>query len=150
MKRFKTESISRYINYLYRQGVSFLGNEYKDYNIGAGQYQFLLYLYMKDGITQDELTHKIGVDKAATTRAITKLEENGYVKRVHDEKDKRKHHIFLTEYSKKNKEEIINVSKKWENGLVEELTKEEIEQFYYLLRKITKNELKDDFNEETI
>lgn len=150
MKKYKTESISRYINQLYRQGVSFLGKEYKEYNIGAGQYQFLVYLYMKDGITHDELTEKIGVDKAATTRAIVKLEESGYIKKIQDKKDKRKYYIYLTDFAKDNRENIINKSKKWENELVGELTDEELKQFYYLFRKITKNTSNDDFIKETI
>lgn len=150
MKKYKTESISRYINQLYRQGVSFLGKEYKEYNIGAGQYQFLVYLYMKDGITHEELTEKIGVDKAATTRAIVKLEESGYIKKIQDKKDKRKYYIYLTDFAKDNRENIINKSKKWENELVGELTDEELKQFYYLFRKITKNTSNDDFIKEKI
>lgn len=150
MKKFNTESISRYINYLYREGVSFLGSEYKEYDIGAGQYQFLVYLYVKDGITHEQLTDKIGVDKAATTRAIAKLEQAGYIRRVIDEKDKRKYHIFLTEYAKKNKDNIINVSKRWENSLIENLSNEEIDQLYDIFRKITNNKLNNDFNEESI
>ncbi|MEG0297801.1 MAG: MarR family transcriptional regulator [Clostridium sp.] len=150
MKIYKTESISRYINQLYRQGVSFLGKEYKEYNIGAGQYQFLVYLYMNDGITHDELTEKIGVDKAATTRAIVKLEESGYIRKIQDKKDKRKYYIYLTDFAKDNRENIINKSKKWENELVGELTDEELKQFYYLFRKITKNTSNDDFIKEKI
>lgn len=150
MKKFKSESISRYINELYRQGVSFLGKEYKDYNIGAGQYQFLVYLYMKDGITHDELTEKIGVDKAATTRAIVKLNESGYIKKVQDLKDKRKYYIYLTDYAKENRESILNTSKKWENELVGDLTTEELKQLYYIFRKITKKSSKNDFDEEII
>lgn len=150
MKKYKTESISRYINQFYRQGVSFLGKEYKEYNIGAGQYQFLVYLYMNDGLTHEELTEKIAVDKAATTRAIVKLEECGYIKKVQDSKDKRKYYIFLTDYAKSTRESIINVSKKWENEIVGELTKEELEQFYYLFRKISKKSHYDDFIEENI
>lgn len=150
MREYKTESISRYINQLYRDGVSFLGKEYKEFNIGAGQYQFLVYLYLKDGITHDELTDKIGVDKAATTRAIVKLEAGGYIKKVQDEKDKRKYYIFLTDYANENREIIINTSKKWEQELTDELTPEELDQFYYLFRKVTKNKLNSEFIEETI
>ncbi|MEG0578006.1 MAG: MarR family transcriptional regulator [Bacilli bacterium] len=150
IKKYETESISRYINQLYRQGISFLGKEYKEYNIGAGQYQFLVYLYMQDGITHDQLTANIGVDKAATTRAIVKLEEAGYIKRIQDKKDKRKYKIFLTEYAEKNREVIINTSKKWEKELTEELTEEELKQFYCLFRKVTKSKLEDTFKEEKI
>lgn len=150
MRKYETESISRYINQLYRQGIAFLGKEYKVYNIGAGQYQFLVYLYMKDGITHDQLTEKIGVDKAATTRAIVKLEESGYVKRIQDTKDKRKYFIFLTDYAKANREDIINTSRKWEKELTEQLTQEELEQFYYLFRKVTNRPLEELFSEERI
>lgn len=150
MKKYKTESISRYINQLYRQGVGFLGKEYSEYNIGAGQYQFLVYLYMKDGITHEELTEKIAVDKASTTRAIMKLEECGYIKKVQDVNDKRKHYIFLTDFAKENRDSIIDISRSWEHELVGELTKDELEQFYYLFRKITKKKLDDDFTQENI
>lgn len=105
---------------------------------------------MKDGITHDQLTEKIGVDKAATTRAIVKLEESGYVKRIQDTKDKRKYFIFLTDYAKANREDIINTSRKWEKELTEQLTQEELEQFYYLFRKVTNRPLEELFSEERI
>ncbi|MGL4912499.1 MAG: MarR family winged helix-turn-helix transcriptional regulator [Romboutsia sp.] len=149
-KKYKTESISRYINQLYRQSISFFGKEYKQYNIGVGQYQFLVYLYIKDGITHEELTEKLGFDKASTTRAIGKLEEYGYIKKVQDINDKRKYYIFLTDFAKENRENIINISRSWENELIGELTKEELHQFYYLFRKITKKKLENDFMEENI
>ena len=149
MQRHETESLSRYINQLYREGVSFLGKEYKKYNIGSGQYQFLVYLYMKDGITHEELTEKIGVDKAATTRAISKLEQAGYIERVQDEKDKRKFYIYLSDYAKTLKKEIIDTSKTWELHLMEALDKEEIESLYKIFRKLSKKK-EDEFKEEKI
>lgn len=148
MQKFETESISRYINYLHRQGVSTLCNSYKLYNIGAGQYQFLVYLFMKDGITHEELTHKIGVDKATTTRALKKLEDYGYITRHCDPLDKRKYYIYLTEYAKSHKNKILEIAKAWEMQLVEELSPNELEQLYLLLRKISKNSLLDDFHQE--
>lgn len=150
MKKFQTESISRYINHLYRKGVSFLGSAYKDYNIGAGQYQFLVYLYMNDGITHEELTEKIGVDKAATTRSLAKLEEFGYIKREKDKDDKRKQKIYLTEYAKSQREEIVSVSRTWEQELVGNLSEEELAQLYYLFRKMTNSELNEDYKSENI
>lgn len=147
MKRHETESLSRYINQLYREGVSFLGKEYKRYNIGPGQYQFLVYLYMKDGITHDELTEKIGVDKAATTRAVSKLEKSGYINRVQDNKDKRKFYIYLSDNAKNLKREIIDTSKTWERHLMEKLDEEDIESLYKIFRKLS-NKKEDQFREE--
>lgn len=150
MQKFETESISRYINYLHREGVSTLCNAYKLYNIGAGQYQFLVYLFMKDGITHEELTHKIGVDKATTTRALNKLEEQGYITRKCATQDKRKYYIYLTEYALSHKKAILQIAKDWESQLVQELSEQELEQLYELLRKMTKNSLVSDFNQENI
>lgn len=151
MKKYETESISRYINQFYRQGIVFLGKEYKSYGIGAGQYQFLIYLYIRDGVTHEVLTEKIGVDKAAASRAISKLEEMGYVFKKQDSKDKRKYYIYLTDYAKEKRQEILSISKKWEYTLVNELSEEELENLYCIFRKMAKiSEEEHEFTEEEI
>lgn len=139
MKLYDNESIGRYISHFYRMGNSFLCKKYKEYDIGAGQYQFLIQLYLKDGLSHDELTEKMSVDKATTTRAIMKLEESGYVKRALNENDKRKYHIYLTKKAMDKKEEILNVSALWEERLTGPLDKEEHEYLMGILRKIAKN-----------
>lgn len=139
MKLNEIDSISRYISNFYRMGNSFLIKEYKGYDIGAGQYPFLIQLYLKEGISHDELTEKMSVDKATTTRAIIKLEEAGYVKRVLNEKDRRKYHIYLTDKAVAKKDEILLKSYHWENQLIGSLDKEELESLFSILRKMAKN-----------
>lgn len=136
MKQYETESISRYINQCYRKGIAFLGKEYKQYGIGAGQYQFLIYLYIRDGLTHEELTEKIGVDKASTTRALLKLEETGYITKVQDTKDKRKYYIYLTDYAKQHRTPILDISRSWERELTKNLSDEELLQLYVIFRKL--------------
>lgn len=139
MKKYYGESLGRYIGHFYRQGQSFLIKEYKDLGFGAGQYQFLIMLYLKDGLSHDELTEKMSVDKATTARAIIKLEEEGYVKRVLNEEDKRKYHIYLTEKAISKKEEVFRISDLWEQRLVGELTEEEKDALFLIMRKIARN-----------
>lgn len=150
MKKYETESISRYINQFYRQGISFFGREYKEYGIGAGQYQFLVYLYIRDGLTHEELTEKIGVDKAAASRALSKLEDMGYIVRKQDTEDKRKYYIYLTDYARERREVILEISKKWEATLVSELSPEMLEQLYSIFRIMAKTSDTKDFKEEEI
>lgn len=138
MKQYETEGIGRYISYLHRLGANFLSKEYDQYEIGFGQYQFLLRLYLEDGVSHDELTEQVCVDKATTTRAIKKLEEKGYVRLAPNEKDKRKYHIYLTEKALMQKEEILEISRRWERQLIDGLEQEELNQLFYLLRKITR------------
>lgn len=138
MKRYEAEGIGRYISYLHRLGASFLSKEYNQYEIGFGQYQFLLRLYLRDGISHEDLTEQVCVDKATTTRAIKRLEEKGFVEVMTNEKDKRKYNIYLTKKALDQKEEILDISKKWEKQLTDGLKQDELDQLFYLLRKITR------------
>ncbi|MGL4738434.1 MAG: MarR family winged helix-turn-helix transcriptional regulator [Cellulosilyticaceae bacterium] len=139
MKRYETESIGRYISHFHRLGAAFLAKEYEKYHIGSGQYQFLIQLYLQDGISHDELTEKVSVDKGTTTRAIKKLEEAGYVTTVVNQQDKRKYHIFLTTKAQEICEEIMEVSKKWNHQLVGSLSQEELDTLFTLLRKMARH-----------
>lgn len=139
MKLYETESIGRYISHLHRVGANFLSKEYDKYDIGSGQYQFLIQLYLQDGISHDELTEKISVDKATTTRAIKKLESSGYVQTIINPHDKRKYLIYLTDKAQKVRDEIIDISLKWNHQLVGSLSSEELDTLFILLRKIARN-----------
>ena len=136
------KSIGTYISNFYRLGTSFLSREYKDYGIGSGQYQFLFLLYEQDGVSHDLLTEKMAVDKATTTRAIMKLEEEGYVKRIVDKDDKRKYQIFLTDKAKEKKEEILEIGSRWEKRLISCLEQEEFEILQNILCKIAEQQHK--------
>lgn len=136
------QSMANYISSFYRLGASFLSKEYKDYGIGSGQYQFLFSLYIEDGVSHDKLTEKMSVDKATTTRAIMKLEEEGYVKKELDEKDKRKYKIFLTDKAKDKKEEILSIGSDWEQRLIGCLEPEEFKCLEYIFKKIANNQEK--------
>ena len=136
------KSIGTYISNFYRLGTSFLSREYKDYGIGSGQYQFLFLLYEQDGVSHDLLTEKMAVDKATTTRAIMKLEEEGYVKRIVDKNDKRKYQIFLTDKAKEKKEEILEIGSRWEKRLISCLEQEEFEILQNILCKIAEQQHK--------
>lgn len=139
MKKYYGETLGRYIGHFYRQGQSYLLKQFKDLNIGAGQYQFLVMLYLKDGLSHDDMTEKMSVDKATTTRAIMKLEEEGYVRREINEEDKRKYYIYLTEKAISKKYEILRIANSWEEKLAESLTEEEVDSVLVIMRKIAKN-----------
>ncbi|MGL4345611.1 MAG: MarR family winged helix-turn-helix transcriptional regulator [Cellulosilyticaceae bacterium] len=139
MKLYETESIGRYIGHLHRLGATFLSKEYEKYHIGSGQYQFLIQLYLQDGISHDELTDKVSVDKGTTTRAIKKLEEAGYVTTAVNQQDKRKYHIYLTPKALEIRDEVLEISLKWNEQLVGSLSPDELDLLYTLLRKMARH-----------
>ncbi|WFN34027.1 MarR family transcriptional regulator [Methanogenium sp. S4BF] len=68
--------------------------------ISAGVVSPLLYLAKHPDATQDEISRRMTIDKAAIARAIHRLEEDGYLIRTPDERNRRKFRIFLTETGK--------------------------------------------------
>jgi len=77
----KEDSIGRWISMLYRYSQIYVGNKLQPYGIGKGQFMFLIKLFERDGLNQDELVDGLNIDKGTTARALRKLEQEGYIKR---------------------------------------------------------------------
>ena len=89
MQKENCENIGKYISQLYRRGGAFISKGMEKYNIGQGQFMFLMELYTQDGKNQEDLSKILKIDKGTTARAIKRLEEEGYVRREKDDHDKR-------------------------------------------------------------
>lgn len=132
-------SIARWVSILYRYGQSFISKYAEPYNLGSGQYIFLIALYKKDGVSQEEMSKYLKLDKSTATKAIKQLEKEGYVRREIDEHDKRAYKIFLTQEAMNIKSELNEVINKWENMLSSGLSQSEKEIFMKLLKKMAEN-----------
>lgn len=136
----KREHIGRYISQIHRKTNSFITREVSKFGIGSGQIMFLMQLYKKDGISQEELSENLSIDKGTTCRAIKKLEEEGFLIRVKDENDKRAYKLYLTQKSKDIKVKIENILDKCEENISDDLLEEEVEVLLNLLKKICINQ----------
>ncbi len=114
-------SIGRLVSILHRQAQIYINHALKEFDITSAEYAFLLYLYRKDGITQDELSSYLYIDKAATARAIRSLEKKGYVIKDKDDIDKRCNRILLTDKAKECKDEIRKRIWRWSEFLTEDM-----------------------------
>lgn len=144
----KCEALGKYISILYRQGNAFLTKKYSKYNIGSGQYMFLIQLYANDGLSQEELSSRLNIDKGTTARAIKKLEDEGYIIREIDEDDKRAYKIFLTEKAKEIKKGFFEILRQWNDILTSGLNVEEVEIVLKLMKKISNNNFSSYYKEE--
>lgn len=133
--------IGKHIGIIHRAACMYYSKELSKFGIGSGQYLFLLNLYRNEGITQEELTEQVKLDKATTARAIKKLETEGYVKRIKRESDKRAYSLMLTEKAKDIKEEVYLIMNEWDNMIKDCFTKEEAEELIRLLSKLTNSSL---------
>lgn len=139
MRDLKKHSINRWISILYRYGQSHISKQLESYNIGSGQYIFLLTLYRQDGISQEEISDHLKIDKATTAKAIKRLEKEGYVKRDIDLEDKRAYRVFLTQKAHDIKSLIYNVLKNWSSVLSAGLSEIEKNTVLDLLSRMAEN-----------
>jgi DNA-binding MarR family transcriptional regulator len=89
------------IAHIYRSQLAYMAKELETYRVGSGQFEFLLFLYHKDGVSQETLAKLLKVSKATSARAIRDLEKEGYVRRQRDEHDNRAYKVYLLKKEKK-------------------------------------------------
>lgn len=75
--------------------------------ITSGQWRFLRVLWVEDGLTQIELSRRVGMREPTTVTAVNGLERAGYVVRRKSAKDRRKVHVYLTARAKRLKAKLI-------------------------------------------
>jgi DNA-binding MarR family transcriptional regulator len=116
-------------------------HELERFDLGSGQFHFLMMLYKKDGINQEKLAEELKIDKATSARAIKKLEYNGYIIRKKDKNDRRCYNIYLTEKAKTIQPTIKKILSKWTKQLLHGFSSEEENQLYNFLEKISENSI---------
>lgn len=132
-------SIGRWISLLHRYGNIYINEQLKDFNLGAGQYQFLAILYQNEGISQDEIASLLKMDKGTAARAIAKLEKEGYVERKVFIADKRIKKLYLTEKAHVFESKLTSILQEWKDIITEGLSVDEQEYAIKLLNNMSEN-----------
>lgn len=91
-----TTNLTKMITLLARKNQAYIGHVLGKFNLTAAEQPFFMGIHRNAGLTQEELTAIVCVDKAATARAVRSLEEKGFLTRKQDEKDRRQNHIYPT------------------------------------------------------
>ncbi|WP_031517853.1 MarR family winged helix-turn-helix transcriptional regulator [Desulfofalx alkaliphila] len=134
-----TMSLGKWISLLYRYGQIYVARELKQYKIGTGQFLFLVVLYKKDGLPQDQLARCLNIDKGTTARAISKLEEAGYVSRKQNQKDLRSNLVFLTQKAKDFQPRAYSIINRWSEVITHGMSPQEVDYALALLEKMAEN-----------
>jgi DNA-binding MarR family transcriptional regulator len=67
------------------------------HDVTVSQWLHLRTLSEEEGLTQTELSQRIGIEKASSTAVLASLEARKFVRRVRNVVDRRKANLFLTE-----------------------------------------------------
>ncbi|MBU0973321.1 MAG: MarR family transcriptional regulator [Proteobacteria bacterium] len=125
-KTFALESMGRRINLLFRLTMMYARNASKTMGVGAGDYAILFILYMEDGLSQDELSKRMRVNKSYTARAVAQLEKMGMVKRETDPHEHRIKRVFLGDNGRELQADFIGGAKNWHDILVKDIAPEDL------------------------
>lgn len=77
--------------------------------VSIGQWYFLRALWREDGLTQRELSYRVGMMEPTTVTALNGMERKSLVRRVRNPRDRRKINIFLTEKGRALEKDLLPV-----------------------------------------
>ena len=92
-----------------------------------------------DGLTQRELSDKVGVHPNTAVPALDNMEKHGLVKRVRDPNDRRRMSVHLTPKGRRLRDEMIPDVKAMVYRSVAHLTPTELDTFFKVMNRIEQN-----------
>ncbi|TLM98559.1 MarR family transcriptional regulator [bacterium] len=133
------DNAGKYVSVIWRNMISYMARKMEPLGIGAGQYPYLFSLYVEDGQSQQCLSDRMLVDKAATVRSVNKLEAAGYVERRPDQQDKRSFRVFLTENGRTVRPQLEAIVEEVQEILLDNMSREEKDVLKRLLPRMAGN-----------
>jgi DNA-binding MarR family transcriptional regulator len=100
---------------------------------------FLYTVNRLPGLTQEELARELCLNKSTVARALTALEERGFVERKSDLADKRVLLVYPTEKAREILPTLRNVSAEWTQLISSGIDEGEMKVFLSVLYKIESN-----------
>ena len=132
------EFMSRF-SIIHRQASIYLDRQLKQNRITASQYIHILVICENPGVSQEQISNMLKIDKGSVARTIRQFMENGYITRIVSPDDKRQYRIYPTDKARAVYEEIHGIAADSENRLIKDLTDIEREILINLLDKVINN-----------
>ena len=111
----------------------------QSHQITPGQWYFLRALWDEEGLSQRELSRRVGTTEPMTVSALRLLSRSGMIERIRNPKDRRTINIFLTEKARNMKCELMPVAIEVNDIATSGLSASEFIQLRELLQKVRDN-----------
>lgn len=109
------------------------------HGITPGMWYFLRALWHEDGLTQRELSNRVGTMEPTTQSAILIMEEKGLVRRLRNAADRRKWHIHLTSKGRALKAKLLPLARDVVDTAVQNLSRADVAQLLKALADVQKS-----------
>lgn len=135
--------LEKYIGVIVHRADLKLNNYYQKvvnpFNITVDQWEILVILWEREGITQKDLAERLYKDQTNIARMLFKLEKKGFVHRITHETDRRSLRVYLTAKGREIKADILVPSIEAYKKTIEGLSEEEVETFRRILAVMYNN-----------
>lgn len=109
------------------------------HGVSSGQWRFLRQLWREDGITQRELSERVGMREPTTVVALKGLEKAGFITRRKTDADRRKTFIYLTPHAKKLEILLAPINAEVHQIATRGMSDDEVAQLQALMRRVIAN-----------
>ncbi len=132
-------SIIKLTNLIYRCTQSHTNEVLKEFQLGSGTYPYLLVLYAREGINQNQISKELNVDKAMSARTVKQLITLGYIKKEEDPEDSRAYNLYLTDKAKAVIPAVKKMLREWNEIITTGMDDDEKRSMMELLGKVLEN-----------
>lgn len=129
-------SLMRQINVISRCGGQYRTSRLEQVGLAGYQGNYLLCVCKNPGISQDQVAQRTYVNKSTAARALSALEELGYVERRQSETDRRVILVYPTEKADLVLPLIQEVNREWTEYITEGFTPDELDQFLQMMERV--------------
>jgi len=133
------DSVGHQVRWAHRALQRELEERLRPFGISSGMWHFLRALWEEDGLSQRELSDRVGTSEATTVSALHAMEKRGLALRVPNSEDRRKSNIFLTRPAKDLRDMLLREARAVNRTATEGISASEIESLKTILGKIRKN-----------
>lgn len=124
---------------IHRFSIMFHVKALKNFKIAGHQMGYIMHICEKPGVSQEELSAFFGLNKGSVAKGIRSLVEEGYVRRIQNEKDRRAYRLYPTEKANELSTMAVGIMRTFDDILTKNMTVEQKELFQSLLSKACDN-----------
>lgn len=110
-----------WIHNISKNQMKYLNSHIEELDLGH-EMRYIMAIYDNQGLSQDDLVKMFAQSKASIAKSVQKLEDEGYITREVNPKNRRKYMLKTTSKANELVPKIRKISKDWENevGITDE------------------------------
>lgn len=126
----------KYISSTHRCAKSYRAAKLEGEGLGSCQHVYIFQICRHPGISQEQLSRRISVNKSNVTRQLSSLEQGGFITREPDPDDRRILRVYPTQKAESLFPKVQAVMEEWNRLILEDFTPDEREELIRMMERV--------------